>query len=243
MKKNKKISFDILDTNYDKLVNLTSTYNCKLGPLINNIVSLLLDIPDDVRAQLIDVCQKDIVRTNMELENATGFGQNELENHKKHMLELARLFNNGKTVELTDEDPNKLTKYNVKDGYLLVPRNWICLNPEEEGKYKYAGVIECRNHIKYGIPHFFFYTNERLPKDYDEQQLIDMACTKWPEFKEKVVDQQVALINDPERPGLYLNSKEHLASPVIGYFALLRDDDPLFDDEPPMGAMIVSTKK
>ena len=129
----------------------------------------------------------------------------------------------------------------MKDGYLIIPKEWIVLNEEDAMYCRYAGVVECRNSAKYGIPHFVFFTHAEYGRDYDTDLINEMCCNAWPKFKD-IMAQQVEPIKDPEKPGEYLNVQEHLASPYIGYFSIDEADSGLRDiEDMPYGAMIVRT--
>jgi len=134
-----------------------------------------------------------------------------------------------------------MKKYKLLDGYLECPSDWIVLNPSEAESCKYAGVVECRNSTKYGIPTFVFFSNYRYGCDYDHSYYdhINEMCVKaWPKFQE-IIDAQVIPIPDPNKKFPYIkNQKEYLESPIIGYFNIFEDGE---TDDPPYGVVIVRT--
>lgn len=44
----------------------------------------------------------------------------------------------------------RVQKYDIKNGVLICPKDWIVLNPEEAKNMEYAGVVECRNSEVFG---------------------------------------------------------------------------------------------
>ncbi len=126
----------------------------------------------------------------------------------------------------------------IKDGVVHIPDEWIQLNPESATKCKYAGIVVCRNATKYGIPIFLFFTDYATGSDYPktfQNSILEMCKSAWKPFKSKVLNKQVEPITDTLNPSIYINEKEHLASPYIGIFSLPDEDE---DIEPAYGAYI-----
>ena len=238
-----KFSMDLSGDNKIAMDNMTEKFGMKYGPFLNFLIKKLCRMPDSMKQAFIAFCLQKCSEINDRLANAEGFEKKDLEEEKNSYLEMARIFNGGTPVEFSEEDPT-MKKYMMEDGVLIVPKDWIILNPELEGKCRYAGVVECRNHLKYDIPHFVFFTDIQYACDYDKhytENIYELCTEKWSRFKE-IRDKEVKLIPDPEKPGRYINEEEHLASPVIGLFHILRNDDEHYDDDPPYGAVIVNTE-
>lgn len=236
-----KFSMDLSGENKIAIDNMTEKFGMKYGPFLNFLIRKFCLMPGSMKQAFIAFCIQKCNEINERLSNAEGFEKKELEGEKNYYLEMARIFNGGTPVEFSEEDPTMKT-YRMKDGVLVVPKDWIVLNPDFEGKCRYAGVVECRNHAKYDVPYFVFFTDTKYSCDYDQHQTeaVYAWCTeKWPRFKE-IRDREVKPIPDPEKPGRYINEEEHLASPVIRLFHILRNDDEQYDDATPYGAVIVN---
>lgn len=136
-----------------------------------------------------------------------------------------------------------MQKISLKNGYLLIPEDWIIVNPEVSTSTNYAAVIECRNFRKYNVPHFVYLNNIKYEKDYDdnfEKEFYKMCTTIWPQFKEiEKLSNSNQPIEDPDNKGKYLNIKEHLSAPIIGIFSIVEQNDMLTTEEAPYGAMII----
>jgi hypothetical protein len=240
-KPSKKYSMDLSEENKEIIGKISDNMNMNTGPFINFLIKTICLMPDEIRKKYIgysiSMCQ-----LNDEIsEVASDCELKALEDENKYYLQIAQIINGGEKVYYSKDD-NKMNKYKMKDGYLKIPKDWIVLNPESEGKYRFAGVVECRNHQKYGVPHFVFFTDVRYARDYDEdftQKVYKKCEEKWGKFNE-IRKKEVELKPDPINSFGYSNMREYLEAPLIGLFSILRDDDELFDGKPPYGAMIVS---
>ena len=239
-----KFSMDLSGDNKEAVDRTTENYGMRYGPFINLLIQTFCRMPKSMKKTFLDFCIVKCQELNEQILTAGAMEKKELEKEKSRYLEVARILNDGCEINKNevDNDPT-MTKIAIKNGYLIIPRNWILLNPEQSKDCLFAGVVECRNSDKFGIPHFCFFTDKKYASDYDKaytNRIDKLCCKKWPEF-ENVIKNQVELIPDPEHKGQYLNEKEHLASPVIGHFSILATDDELYDADPPCGAMIVRT--
>ncbi len=90
-------------------------------------------------------------------------------------------------------EERKMVQVKVKEGTLEIPEDFILLNPEVAEESVDVLVRECRNHEKYGIPHFIYFVKEGQEKwAVDTIKDIDrLCCEKWPDFQEVVLDKQV----------------------------------------------------
>ena len=239
-----KFSLDLTNENKHAMDEMSGRFGLKYGPFLNLLIHHIFFISDEMKQAFVSFCLAKVNEINDDLSSSDGYMKKQLESDKKSYLDLARIFNGGTPVNYNDEDPTK-AKYRMKDGFLVVPKDWIILNPDLEGECRYAGVVECMNHAKYGVPHFVFFTDVQYGCDYDEaltKNIYKWCCEKWPSFNEIIeLEKKGKLIPDPEKPGQYLNWDEHRALPVIGLFHILRNDDVYYDDDPPYGAVIVST--
>lgn len=238
-----KFSLNISGENKATVDIATDNLGIKYGPFINLLIRSICRMPESMKNAFINFCMDQCKKLNDQILHAGAFDKKALEEEKARYLEIARLINGGVKLNLeqeVDSDPT-MQKLALKDGVLIIPKDWIVLNPEDAKNCLYAGVVECRNSAKYGIPHFCFFTNKQYGNEYDQalQDYINkLCCEKWPKF-EKIMQQEVKPIPDSENKGQYLNSKEYLASPAIGHFHILATDDKLYDNDPPYGAVII----
>lgn len=233
-----KFSMDLSGDNKVAIDRISSNYNLKYGPFFNMLVKTICRMAPKIRESFIDFCIAKCDEINNQI---VGAGENEakiLNAEKNQYLEIAQLLNDGIPVSYDNTDPC-LRKIPVKNGLLVIPKEWILLNQEDAENCLYAVVVECRNAAKYKIPHFVYFSLRKYDVSMSDY-INELCCEKWPGFHD-VIKAQVTLIPDPEHKGEYLNAQEHLASPVIGYFDILATDDELFDDDPPYGAVIVRT--
>lgn len=155
-------------------------------------------------------------------------------------------------AELSVDDTMKV--YELKGGYLKCPKEWILINLEEASDKEYAVVVECRNSLSYGeehfgepIPHFVYFTETKRMSDAPKglSNTINHLCVRaWANFQQ-IIDNQVEPIDDPDRPGVQLNADEWMKAPIIGYFPVYEQGDPVYGPNynPPYNAKIIRTTR
>ena len=240
----KKYSLDLAEENKAAVKNMAHQYEMKMGPFINFLIKTILVMPENVKNSLRSFCIQKYQENSRKYDNAGEFEKKEIKKEIDYYLNLAKLFNGGISIDFTNAELT-MKKKEMKDGVLVIPQDWIVLNPEQEGKCKYVGVVECRNNRKYGIPVFVFYTDYQYPREYSEdyiENIYGLCESKWPRFQE-IISKQVEAIPDPYRPGIFLNAEEFLNAPTIGLFSIPRNDDELFDGHSPYGAFIAVKKE
>ena len=232
-----KLSIDIEAKNKESMDITCKEYRMKYGPFLNLLLKCFLRMPNEIKNEFINFCELKCREIDKSLEVSGDIEKKKLENEKNGYLEIARIINNG--IRVKNEEELKMKKINIKDGYLVIPSDWIVLNEDVAGDCKYAGVVECRNHIKFDIPHFIFFTNLSCERDYDIDKINHKCCDLWPRFKD-ILAQQVKPIIDDNKKSKLLNFEEYLQSPQIGYFQIEEVCSDRGDtDNIPYGAMIV----
>lgn len=238
-----KFSLDISGDNKKILDILTTNYMLKYGPMINKIISAFCRMPYEIKEVIEKACLTEYNRLIKELEHTVEeFHRKPLEQERDSYLDILKLINGG-IFNLSDEKKTpEMKKIKLADGYLIIPCDWIVVNPEQAEKCRYAAVLECRNSAKYGVPHFIYLNNIKYPKDYtDEMENIFYSlCRKaWPKFTEiEELSEKNQLLPDPNNKGQYLNVDAHLAAPIIGLFSIEEQGERIYGD-PPYGAIIV----
>ena len=206
--KNKKI----LDT-------LVAETGIKYSPLVNKIVSSFCDMSPALK----EVIQAAILNRIEFLSSAIESCPNNLFRVKeceKNLLECRDILTLIKCEKYyLDPVSIRLREIPMTNGTLIIPCDWMLLNPEESDK-KYAGVISFRNNFEF--LYFVFFTDYDNPVLYNKEYYIELSTEMCPQFKE-FVDAQI----DP-----ILDSKE------LEFYKIIDDLDPLFDNNPPGGAFI-----
>jgi len=241
-----KFSLDVNGDNKEVLDELTVNYNIKYGPMINKIISTFCRMPGSIRKVIEKACLNEYNRLTEELENVTEeFHRQPLEKERDSYMDILQLINKG-TYEFSDaeSDVKKMKKICLADGYLIIPADWIVVNPERASSSRYAAVLECRNSEKYGVPHFIYLNNFKYGRDYTdsmEEEFYSLCKKKWGKFTEiQKLSNKNKLVPDPDNKGQYLNIKEYLAAPIIGLFSIEEQGERPYG-EAPYGAMIVRT--
>lgn len=242
----RKFCLDINSENKKVLDELTINYNFKYGPMINKIISTFCRMPPCIKKYIEESCLCEYTRLTEELKSLTEqFHRQSLEQEKEFYVNILRLINKG-TYTLPDEKPNnKMKKIRLQDGFLIIPSEWIVVNPEKADSCHYAAVLECRNSKQYGIPHFLYLNDFKYRKDYTdsmEAKFYSLCKEKWERFAEiEELSNKNQLIPNPDDPEQYLNLKEYLLAPIIDLFSVEEQCEKTYS-EAPYGAMIVRTK-
>lgn len=242
-----KFTLNVMGENKEVLDKLTENYMLKYGPMINKIISTFCRMPDNIRMVIENTCLVECDRLTTEIEHTEekSFHREPLEKERGFYMEILKLIHGG-DYEIGEEkgETSQLIKMKLLDGYLLIPSDWLVVNPEMAERCRYAAVLECRNHIKYEVPHFVFFTNYKNACEYtgDMEEEFFFLCRKtWPRFSEiQALSKKNELVPDPNNKGQYINIEEHLAAPIIGLFSIEEQGERAYG-EPPYGAKIVRT--
>ncbi|MBP3806859.1 MAG: hypothetical protein ILA13_00425 [Eubacterium sp.] len=227
----------------EKLEEIALEYDKKIGPLINLLIKSFLFVSPRVSESIIKLCSNQINQINQMIAVSDCFEKERLLNEKQQYLEIAKILNKGKGIFVDEKEQYLMKEIKIKDGVLIIPNDWILVNPEESTQYRYAAVIECRNSSKYGIPHFIKFCNYRYAKDYPDEfidEFLSECQIAWPDFNDKVRKKQVKPIPNIDGKG-YINIEKYLAAPTIGFFHILESDDDYFkrNEDSPYGSKIV----
>lgn len=240
--KSSKLNIELTEKSREKLENIKVRESVPYGNTINYLIDAFADLPETVKEYLVAVCKPKMRQLQEEITNSKGFKADEIFKQMEAYRKITSYLG-GEVVNayLTDATSD-VKKINLKNGYVMCPNNFILLNPEEAENHEYAGVIECRNSSKYGIPHAMFFCDYRYGREYPKEfcdMMIQKFCEKFEKFK-KIVELQVDPIYDPDNPGLLLNSDEWMESPEIGFFAVFVEGDPGYypNYKPPYGIQI-----
>ena len=211
---------------------------------INTLIELFGTFPADIHQDLMSLAKSKALKLSKEIESAGHFASDTLHTSLNRYLAIIAYLNGGIAVSL-DEIRTELDmqKIHLKDGYLICPKNFVLINPEDAQDMETACVIECRNASKYDIPHYVIFCHAKEPYEAAEvydAKLLDQLLRRIPKFQ-RVVDLQVAPISDPEHHQNLLNENEFMSAPTIGYFPVYIHGDPTkpADYKPPYGVQII----
>lgn len=241
-----KFSLNVSGDNKKTLDDLTANYMLKYGPMINKIIGTFCRMPDPIKKVIEKACLSEYKRISEELENTPdGFHRQPLEQERESYLEILKLINDGiYVIPEEDSEDNAMKKVKLADGYLIIPSNWIVVNPERAESCRYAAVLECRNSAKYEVPHFIYLNNYKYGSEYTndmKEQFYSLCRKTWPRFSEiEELNKKNQPVPDPDNKGHYLNAEAYLNAPIIGLFSIDEQGDNL-TGEYPYGAMIVRT--
>lgn len=240
----KKLSIDLPEENRRKLEQRKEKTRIPYGGTINALISTFCDLPDNIRSDLSDFYTAKLQTLCAHMDRAGDFEREELKITIKRYMEMLSFINDGIPINLDAiKRKPKMTTISIKDGVVIYPEEWVVVNPDVAAQCRYAGVVECRVTDDVHIPHFLFFTNNKYAREYSKQEItqINRFCANESKQFAKVLAMQVQLVPDPDHPGTYLNEKEFLDSPKIGYFHLYVQGDPTCPSgyDPPYGAKII----
>lgn len=235
--KNKKI--------LDKLVE---KYDSKYSPIMNRIITTFCDMSPQLKSTIESAVMNERHRLMNQLENDHDpFYANAYKKDILNCEDILRMMNNGEYDVLEDsKEECSMKKIKLQNGYLIIPNDWIVVNPDDAKVSSYAYVMECRNHIKYGVPHFIYLSNDSNYSSDMENHFRELCRINWDGFvKIEELENKNKLVADPDNPTEYLNMNEYLAAPSMGFFKIEEQGERLRLDgqEPPYGAMIVRTEE
>ena len=242
----KKTSIDFSVDGYNKVQSFAKRNKKSIATVINQLVMAFVDLPEPLKDDLAGYCHRKLNDLARSSGDEGAFHRKEDENMEQYLNSILEVLGEKHISEVKAADRTRLR---LKDGYVDYPNDWILIDtaiPPEEASHCF--VLECRNSIKYGIPHFIGSSNRRYGNDYtdDDMDTIYKACeAAWPEFSE-IIEKQVP----PPHRSRYENEEDydaavrkHLDSPFIGIFSITRDDDELYskDGEEPYNCIIHTT--
>ncbi|MEY8369599.1 hypothetical protein AALA24_12660 [Anaerovoracaceae bacterium 42-11] len=145
---------------------------------INECVSLLLDTSDNFKKDLAKICLQKLQNTL-----PTNFHEEDRTCELRKWQDLYYFLTNERGLA---ENEKELKRIDFQNGYIIVPSDWIFINPNEiENKsYLYPHIIEFRNGEKYNLPHFFLLAKSAQLKSYQKDNFLELACEKYPPLKE-----------------------------------------------------------
>lgn len=252
----KKRTIDINDGNDAVLEALKREKGIGYGTTINGLIQAVCRPDSKAKEELLEFIKQRLRILNRQMDAAAGYEAEKLMQTAQTYQELAKYLNDGIAIGIDEINAEPvMIKIQMKDRYLIVPDDWIVLNPEEAEQCENALVVEVRQgKRKKTIPHFIFFHNlERgVPFDATFCDMVSRKCVKkYPGFQEfidfKNSHPDTRLKPDPEDPGHFLNEEDVLYGPQIGFFPVYVRGERILGKygnyEPPYGVQIIITKE
>lgn len=246
----KKFSIDYWDGLYEEfeeyIKNLSSTNPAHInkGYVMNYMLDTFLNIDEKVKKEVYTFFFERMKHYAKSTSMLTGFEKAASEKKQKDYEKLVNLFND---FGIYKEDPTKLPmkKIATKDGYVIIPTEWIVLDEKTATDSTYCYVIEIRDLFgQYNAPHFVAFGNIPARKIHSDSQaekrIFAQCCAAHPEFEQWMKMQLEPVYGEPDQNGVrkIINLDEYQRAPIIGIFELYDyDGDDAF--EHPFGAMYV----
>lgn len=208
----KKISVDLKEESIEAIEkfrdvdSLGGLYPRKsMAEIINNCVTLLLGRTDSYRREVAKFASEEMRKNEHK-----DISQCQDENNKDTFQKLYNFLTYDRGLYKGSKD---LTRYDFSDGYLIVPDDWIFLNPERasEDEYLFPHIIEVRNGEKYKIPHFFFLSTAEKLTEKDKEQCLNIAfekCSALNEHKHLMILPLASNKGEVPHREMYLSSIE-----------------------------------
>lgn len=242
--KKKKLSVDLRPGNWEPLKQFCDVNDCTTSDVINCLINTFIPTNSSVHNEIAEYAFSQYQAKLINSEMASTFEKDRLLKEAKAYRAISEFYNFQPDLHTID---NGMKKTYLSNGYVTYPKDWIVLDGifGAADNCMYAGVVESRNSIKYGIPHFIFFSNKKYQNEYTDEmeQAIYNACAKvYPRFKELFNMQQECPSRSSEsyeQDLLAWNEAPHFA-----LFHIVEKDDPLYwssnpDYNPPAGAMII----
>ena len=250
----KKFSIDYWDGVYEgfeeyvKNLSDTNPAHINKGYVMNYMLDTFLDIDEDVKKEVYAFFFERMKMYARSAGMLSGFEKAAAEKKLKDYEKLVNLFND---FGIYKEDPTSpaMKKIATKDGYVIIPADWIVLDEKTASENTYCYVVEIRDLFgKYNPPHFVAFGSvpaRKLTSESDALKKIYKQCgTAYPEFKKWMKMQVEPIYGEPDKNGIrnIANLDEYQSAPIIGVFEL-SEYDGRDASEYPYGAMYVRSKE
>ena len=211
----RKVSVDIKAENIQAIEafkaegSLDGLYSLKTTTdIINDCISLLLNTSKEYRDTLSKIAYSKIREFN-----PNSIREQALEEDIDKWRELYTFLTHNRGLY---EKPKEFVRHDFSDGYIIVPSDWIFLDPNAVNNefYKYPTIIEFRNGGLYNLPHFFFIGQSPSLTSGMEDEYIRMACEKYPPLN----DIMPLVVEPIMSNGKMLNEDIFMNAPQPGFF-------------------------
>lgn len=251
VKDTRRTSFDLTVENAMNLKVFSEKIEKTYSWVVNYMLGIFFSAKPEIKNELAEFCDRKIDEISQNMDLMSEFEKQDLRQKKIQYQEFSYFFREGKQVQWKKE--NGMRKVFLKEGYLLIPEDWIVLdNYSNPADHMYAGVVETREPLdgkkKYNANHFVYFSDYKYCNEYpsDMKDAIYIACCeKDKEFK-NVLNAVVSPVYEGKNiASNMINLEAYKAAPCPGLFHVVEQGDPMYwketnlDYEPPYGAMII----
>lgn len=245
-----RLSCDYPKAVYEELERIskkTQEKNSKINKsyILNELLNAFVSLDDDIATELVSMLKAKEQLHKTKAENSTGFIQQKEFETAKQYSKLAYIYSRfGETVPVVEDDG--MRRYALNNGCVVVPKNWIAIDPNNSKNHSYAWVMEVKNGDRFfgGVPHFLgFFDSQRIDTD-TEKQFIEAIKKVYPKLTELEKMYVEPKYSDPDEYGIkrMINAEEWDAAPILGVFNIKEFDESNPDMTYPLGAMIIRQK-
>lgn len=185
IKGKKRLSIDLDQEVYEKLEKYLKQFKKKngdsltKGQVINECINVFTSADDVVAEEIMAFCSQQQKKHMDITANITAKGefQNEKERRRMEVYEsMMKIFARTEPANSIKD----MKKIALKDGYVVVPEDWIIVNGKNSEDCKYAYVLETSDSkLDEQVPHFLYFSNsEDGLSEVESLQLKDFARTK-----------------------------------------------------------------
>ena len=238
--------YEAFDTYVRNLAN-TNPAHINKGYVMNYMLEVFLNIDDTVKTE---ICTFLIERKKIYAKSAgmlAGFEKADAEKKQKDYEKLANLFNDFK-IYMDDPSRPEMKKILTKDGYVIIPAEWLVLDEKTASDSTCCYIVEVRDIFsKYHPPHFVAFgsipVKQLTPGSEALNSIYTQCVAVCPEFEQWLKMQVEPVFGEPNAAGIrsMINLEEYQSAPIIGIFPLSEYDgrDP---SAYPYGAMYVRSR-
>lgn len=226
----------------------TDPSNLTKGFVINDAVKNLVSINDKTSKELYDFCvrQARIHEDNAHQVNASQFSEGS--NTDTHFFQdeeleianqfrnLAHMYNHYSTFQPdTDSRIKDMKRINIKDGYVVFPKDWVILNwgnPNTSENVFVIEVVDLKN--QYKMPHFIFFDESMKTVEAQKKMIFKKAAEAYPKFGEILKMEVEPIYGEEDERGIrkVLNYEEYMNAPKSLIFQIADAGNELIQNYP-----------
>lgn len=233
-------------TEFDKITEKAHKKNPKINKnyILNELLKSFVLLDDDTIIELVGMLKAKEQLHKTKAENSASFLQQKEYDIAKKYEQLAYIYSRFGEIGLINDDGMK--RYELNNGCVVVPKDWIAIKPETSKDHLYALVMEVKNgeHYLGGVPHFIGFYDSSVIDSATEKEFISDIKKIYPELTELEKLYVEPKYSDPDEHGnkKFINAKEWDAAPIIGVFSIREFDEKEPNIFYPYGAMIIRQK-
>ena len=156
---------------------------------------------------------------------------------------LANMYNDFKEYRFCDiEGIVDMQRFDLLNGYVVVPCDWIPLNVKRAAQSQGVYVMEIWNAKELKIPHYLYFSEQKEINDSEKTVFYSLVRKNCPDFKiceERQVEPIYGMADEQGRREL-LNKEDFEDQPIIGIFEIPDDGE---RDRYPYSAKIFRKEK